>query len=134
MGTLTPPEPTGIPDPTAYSRDTDPMTHPRPTTRPGWWRFLLAAIAALVVGLLGATSASAMTPTTEETRVGPSTLPAAYVVGVHESVSAGQRWGNAPPTAEIASATGVAANNGAGAIVPVTARIARLLAFTVLGL
>ena len=88
------------------------MTHPRPTTRPGWWRLLLAAIAALVVGLPGAGTASATTLTGAETRVGASTPPAAYIVGVHESVSAGQRWGNAPPTAQIVSATGVAANTG----------------------
>lgn len=96
------------------------MTHPRPTTRPGWWRLLLAAIAALVVGLPGAGTASATTLTGAETRVGASTPPAAYIVGVHESVSAGQRWGNAPPTAQIVSATGVAANTGGKTLIHYT--------------
>jgi hypothetical protein len=40
----------------------------------------------------------------------------AHIVGVHESVSAGQRWGNAPPQAETVVATGVAAKTGASAI------------------
>jgi hypothetical protein len=35
----------------------------------------------------------------------------AHIVGVHESVSAGQRWGNAPPQAETVVATGVAAKS-----------------------
>lgn len=95
---------------TAYSRDTDPMTTVSRPSKTRWWRFVLAALAAALVALLGAGTASATTPTAAETRVGASTPATAYVVGVHESVSAGQRWGNAPPNAEIVAATGVAAN------------------------
>ncbi len=111
VGTLTPPEPTGIPNPAAYSRDTDPMTQVSRPPRTGWWRLLLAAAVAVLVGLLSAGTASATTLPEVETRVGASTPVAAYVVGVHESITAGQRWGHAPPTAQIASATGVAANS-----------------------
>lgn len=81
---------------------------PRPALRERW-RVLLAAMAAVLVGLLGAGTASAATLPGLETRVGASNPVTAYVVGVHESVSAGQRWGHAPPTAQIVSATGVAA-------------------------
>ena len=63
------------------------------------WRFFLAALAVALVGLLGTTSASAATLPKLETRVGASTPAAPVVVGVHESVSAGQRWGHAPPEA-----------------------------------
>lgn len=46
------------------------------------WRLLLAALAAAaIVALLGAGTASAATVTGAETRVGPSTVPTAYVVG-----------------------------------------------------
>lgn len=84
---------------------------PRPALRERW-RVLLAAMAAVLVGLLGAGTASAATLPGLETRVGASNPVTAYVVGVHETVSAGQRWGHAPPTAQIASATGVAAKAG----------------------
>lgn len=95
---------------TAYSRDTEPVTHRQPTTSPGWWRFFLAALAAALVALLGAGTASAATVPNLETRVGASTPVAAYVVGVHESVSAGQRWAKAPPQAGTVVGFGVAAN------------------------
>lgn len=67
---------------------------------------------ALVVGLLGVTSASAATPTLAETRVGASTPATVHVAGVHKCVSAGQRWGNAPPQAETTAGFCVAANGG----------------------
>ena len=94
---------------TAYSRDTGPVTTVSSATRVRWWRFVLAAVAAAIVALLGAGTASATTPSVAETRVGASTPATAYTVGVHESVSAGQRWGNAPPHAVSVVATGVAA-------------------------
>ena len=100
---------------TAYSRDTEPVTHRQPTSRAGWWRFLLAALAAAVVTLLGAGTASATTPTVAQTRVGASTVAVARVVGPHECITAGQRWGNAPPAAEAVVATGVAANTARAA-------------------
>ncbi|GEM_PF-5084263 len=78
-----------------------------------WWWLLQAAIAAAVVTLLGAGTASATTAPNLETRVGASTPAAQTAAGPHESIAAGQRWGNAPPRAEVAVATGVAAN-GAG--------------------
>lgn len=95
----------------AYSRDTGLVTNRQPTSAVGWWRVLLAALAAVLAVLIGATTASATTPPELETRVGASTVAAARVVGVHESVSAGQRWGNAPPQAGMVVATGVAANS-----------------------
>ena len=85
------------------------MTNPQPSSRTGWWRLLLAALAAALIGLLGAGTASAATAPAAETRVGASTPATSNVVGVHESVSAGQRWGHAPPQAETVVATGVAA-------------------------
>ncbi len=97
----------------AYSRDTEPVTTVSSTTRVGWWRLLLAAIAAALVTLLGAGTASATTLPNLETRVGASTPTTVVVVGVHESVSAGHRWGNAPPQAGMVVATGVAANGAA---------------------
>lgn len=72
-----------------------------------WRRLLLAAITAV---LLGAGTASAATLTNVETRVGASTPAASVVVGSHASVSAGQRWGHAPPQAEAMVGRGVAAN------------------------
>lgn len=76
----------------------------------GWWRLLHAALAVAVVTLLGAGTASALTVPVLETRVGASTPAAQVAIGVHESISAGQRWGNAPPDADSVVATGVAAN------------------------
>ena len=93
----------------AYSRDTDPVTNRQPTSTAGWWRLLLAALAAALVTLLGVTSASAVTLPVLETRVGASTPTVVRVVGVHESVSAGQQWAKAPPRADLVVATGVAA-------------------------
>ncbi len=92
------------------------MTKASSTTKTGWWRLLLAALAAAVAVLLGAGTASATTVPNVETRVGASTVATAYPVGVHESVSAGQRWGHAPPTAETTVATGVAAKAEAGVV------------------
>jgi hypothetical protein len=86
----------------------------RPTTT-GWWRFFLAAIAAVLVGLLGVTSASAATLTVAETRVGASTPTVAHIVGPHESVSTGQRWGHAPSQAQLTAGRGVAANTAEAA-------------------
>ena len=99
----------------AYSRDTDPMTQVSRPAKPGWWRLLLAAMAATLVALLGATTASAATLPELETRVGASTPVVVNIVGPHESISAGQRWGNAPPDTKPAVATGVAANTAAKA-------------------
>lgn len=93
---------------TALSRDTDPMTQVSRPTKTRWWRFFLAALAAALVALLGAGTASATTLTGVETRVGASTPSTRVLAGVHESVSAGQRWDKAPPQAVSASATGVA--------------------------
>ena len=89
------------------------MTNRPPTRAVGWWRLLLAALAAAVAVLLGAGTASAVTAPVLETRVGASTPATAYLVGVHESVSAGQRWAHAPPQAETVVATGVAAKGAA---------------------
>lgn len=73
------------------------MTNRQPTSKAGWWRFFLAALAAVRASMLAATTASAATLTAAETRVGTSTLATVHVVGVDESVSAGQRWVHAPP-------------------------------------
>jgi len=78
----------------------------------GWWRFLLSALTAALVALLGGGTASAVTVPVLETRVGASTVAVAYVVGPHECIAAGQRWGNAPPQIETTVATGVAAKAG----------------------
>ena len=85
------------------------MTQVSRPSKTGWWRLLLAAAVAALVGLLGATTASAATVPNLETRVGASTPVAAYVVGTHECISAGQRWGNAPPQAVSVAGCGVAA-------------------------
>lgn len=85
------------------------MTRAINTTTVRWWRLLLAALAAAVAVLLGAGTASAATAPNLKTRVGASTPVKAYLVGVHESVSAGQRWAKASPHANSVVATGVAA-------------------------
>jgi len=95
--------------PAAYSRDTGPMTSRPPRTRRRVWRLVLAALVAVLAVLLCAGTASATTPTQVKTRVGTSTPAVAHVVGPHESITAGQRWGHAPPQAETVAATGVAA-------------------------
>lgn len=86
------------------------MTTRSRATRGGWWRFFLAALAALVVGLLGAGTASAIALPNPESRVGASNPVTAYVVGPHECITAGQRWVNAPPQAETVAGRGVATN------------------------
>lgn len=101
---------------TTYNRDTDPVINRQPTPRPRCWRLLLAAVAAALVTLFGATTASAATLPNLETRVGASTPTVVYVVGVHESITAGQRWCNAPPRADSVVATGVAPEAGASAL------------------
>lgn len=75
---------------------------PGPATRSllRWWRLLLAALAAAVVTVLGAGTASAATVPILETRVGASTLATVSVVGPHECITAGQQWGHALPRAE----------------------------------
>lgn len=45
------------------------MTNRRPATRPGWWRFFVAAFVAVFVGLLGTTLASAASRPSLDTRV-----------------------------------------------------------------
>ena len=87
------------------------MTQVSRPSKTGWWRLLLAAAVAALVGLLGATTASAATVPNLETRVGASTPVAAYVVGTHECISAGQRWGNAPPQADVTAGSCVAAKS-----------------------
>jgi hypothetical protein len=81
-------------------------------TVPWWFRLLLATIAAFIVGLLGAGTASATTPTVAQTPVGASPVAGQVTVGPHECIAAGQRWGNAPPQADSVVATGVAAKTG----------------------
>ncbi len=93
----------------AYSRDTEPMTKASSTTKTGWWRLLLAALAAALAVLLGAGTASAFTPPVAETRVGAWNPVVVNIVGPHECITAGQRWGHAPPQGETVVATGVAA-------------------------
>lgn len=80
------------------------------THRRGLWRLLLAAIAAVLVGLLGAGTASAATVPNAETRVGASTPVTAYVVGPHECIAAGQHRANSPPQCVSMAGCCVAAN------------------------
>lgn len=75
------------------------------------WRLLLAAVATALTVLLGLGTAYAQTAAVAETRVGASTATGQVAVGVHEHIAAGQRWGNAPPQAVTAVATGVAAKS-----------------------
>lgn len=89
-----------------------------PTLRTRWWRFFLAAIAAALVALLGAGTASATTLPEVETRVGASTPVVRVVVGPHDCITAGQRWCHAPPQAQtvvgccVAAGTGMLGTNG----------------------
>lgn len=85
------------------------MTSWQPTSRTAWWRFFLAAVAAVLGVLLSATTASAATPTTAQTRVGAITITTPTVVGFDQAVWASQHQVHGPPQAETASATGVAA-------------------------
>ena len=80
-----------------------------PSPMPRWWRCVLAFVAATLVTLLGAGTASAATLAVAETRVGAATPATVHVVGAHESISAGQRWGHAPPQAVSVVGCGVAA-------------------------
>ena len=97
----------------------------------GLARSLLATVLALVtvLGLVAwsATAGSAVSPAANatasstavgssvETGVGASTPATVNLVGVHESVSAGQRWGHPPPEAGSVVGRGVAANVEDGA-------------------
>ena len=96
------------PTTTSHSGDTDPVTNPQPTARTRWWRFFLAALATVLGVLLGATTASAVTVSAAETRVGAITITTPAAVGFDAGVWASQHHANAPPQAETASATGVA--------------------------
>ena len=87
------------------------MTHRSRPSTVEWWRLLLAAIAAALATLLGAGTASAATGPVPETRVGASPVATQTLVGPHESITAGQRWGHAPPQADPVVATGVAAKS-----------------------
>ena len=98
------------------SRETDAIAHRQSSGGTGWWRLLLAALAAVLVGLLGAGSASATTLPGLETRVGTSPVVAQVTVGVHECITAGQRWAKAPPQAETVAGSCVAANAGTRSI------------------
>ena len=80
-----------------------------PTPHPDRWRVILAALVAVLALLVGAAAASAATVPVAQTRVGAFTPAVVTTVGVHRSISAGQRWGHAPPQAETVVATGVAA-------------------------
>lgn len=72
-----------------------------------WWRFFLAAV---LVSLFGAGTASAATPAFAEARVGASTVATAYVVGPHKCIRAGERRGSTPPEAGSVVGFCVAAN------------------------
>lgn len=89
----------------------DPRFAPRALC---WWRLFLAAIAAILVALLGAGTASAATLTNIETRVGASTPATAYAVGPHECITAGQRWVHAPPQPVSVAGRAVAAKTDVG--------------------
>ena len=91
---------------------TEAMTPASSTTKVSPGRLLLAALAATFMALLGVTTASAATPSVAETRVGVSTPATAHVVGPHECITAGQRWGNAPPQAKTVVGSCVAAKGG----------------------
>jgi hypothetical protein len=82
-----------------------------------WLGFLLAALVAVLVTLLGVGTGSAATATAAQTRVGPHTLAAQVLVGPHGGIGAGQRLGNDPPAYDSALATGVAAKTGGAASV-----------------
>ena len=85
------------------------MTKPARNANPRWLGFLLAALVAALVTLLGAGTASAATATAAQTRVGAHTLAAQVVVGPHIGIGAGQRLGNDLPAYDSVLATGVAA-------------------------
>jgi len=88
------------------------MTKRAHGANPRWLGFLLAALVAALVMLLGAGTASA---TVAETRVGAPTPVVHVLVGPVGGIGAGQRLGNGLPTYDSALATGVAAEAGVGA-------------------
>lgn len=73
---------------------------------------VLAWVLAVAVGLFTAGSASALTASAAESRVGASHSAVAVLVGRSAGITAGQRLGNDPPRPGIVVATGVAANTG----------------------
>lgn len=85
-----------------------------------WAAAFLAAVLAVGVGLFGAGSASALTASAAETRVGALTSAAAVVVGSSAGITAGQRLGNDLPRPAIVVATGVAAEAGVAMARPST--------------
>ncbi|MGL5861636.1 MAG: hypothetical protein ACRCY9_10325, partial [Phycicoccus sp.] len=70
------------------------MRHRQPQNDARAWRLFLAAAAAALVALLAAGTASAATLTAAETRVAASPVASQIVVGPHECIAAGQRWGH----------------------------------------
>jgi hypothetical protein len=92
-------------------------TAARTARRQRWALALLAAVLAWVlavaVGVFTAGSASAVTASAVETRVGASHSAAGVVVGLSAGITAGQRLGNDPQRAGIVVATGVAAETAA---------------------
>ena len=92
------------------------------------WRLLLAAIAALVVSVLGAGTVSATTLPELGNCVGAGAPVVVNIVGVHESISAGQRWGHAPPAAGTVVGCCVAAEGGSAAAEGGASRVARAAA------
>jgi hypothetical protein len=84
------------------------MTKPARDANLRWLGFLLAALVAVLVTLLGAGTASAAMATAAQTRVGAHTCVAPFVVGPHGGIGAGQRLGNDLPAYDFVLATGVA--------------------------
>jgi hypothetical protein len=87
----------------------------QPTSR-RWVLPFLAAIVAVLATLLSSASASAATTPGTETRVRASAAVVDVLVEPPQSVSAGERPGEAAPGVETTVATGVAANGGANAV------------------
>jgi hypothetical protein len=88
------------------------MTKPAHDANPSWAGFLLAALVAALVMILGAGTASAVTAFAAQTRVGAHTPVAQILVGLDGGVGAGQRLGNHHLAYDFALATGVAAKTG----------------------
>jgi len=89
------------------------MTSRRGDAHRRWLGFLLAAL----VTVFGAGTASAATATAAQTRVGPQTLVAPFVVGPRSGIGAGQRLGIDLPAYDLVLASGVAAD-GVSRLVP----------------
>lgn len=87
------------------------MTKPAHGANPHWLGFFRAALVAALVTLFGAGTASAATASAAQTRVGPHTLVAPFVVGPGCGIGAGQRLGNDVPAYDSAFATSVAAKS-----------------------